>query len=220
MLVKGRNVDLFCPLCESDNSQEVPVAVSKRRFYRCNICDFLWVPAEHHISLEAERQRYLHHNNLPEDAGHRAFLSRLSSPMIAVLSSGARGLDFGSGPSPTLCSMFSDAGYRVDRYDPFFGPYEIKEGQYDFITSTEVVEHFRTPRKELDKIYTLLSQGGYLGVMTQEVPDDSLRREQWYYFRDTTHVSFFTDRSMQWWSSLVGLKTVYRSKGVWIFQKV
>jgi hypothetical protein len=210
----------MCPLCSDSHTRDVAVVVSKRRFLRCATCNFLWVPQEEHISEEEERERYLRHNNSPEDDGYRAFLSRMCSPMITFLSAGARGLDFGSGPNSVLSKMLTLAGFQIDTYDPVFGPYTIKRERYDFVTSTEVVEHFREPRKDLDRMCKLVSTGGYLGIMTQEVPEDPLELEHWFYFRDSTHVSFFSERPITWWSSQVGLETVYRGEGVWILQKV
>ncbi len=217
---QGSGLNSLCPLCQHSAPKKVNFTVLKREFLSCRQCDLLWVPHTHHISVEAERERYLHHHNSPTDSGYCSFLSRLFRPLLTLLPSGACGLDFGSGPNPTLSRMFLEAGIKVDIYDPLFGPHEVTRGEYDFITATEVVEHFREPRRELDQIYELLSYGGYLGIMTQEPPGDPVEREKWFYLRDPTHVSFFTDRCMQWWASYVGLSTVYREKGVWILQKV
>lgn len=178
------------------------------------------MPQEFHVSIEEEKQRYLHHRNSPQEVGYRTFLSKLHRPLLSFLPSGARGLDFGSGPNPTLSVMFSEVGFEVDTYDPFFGPPLLENKMYDFITTTEVVEHFREPRKELDRMCSLLEEKGYLGIMTQEVPQDPNKLHSWFYFRDITHVSFFSSLSMQCWCSMVGLITVYRGEGVWILQKL
>jgi len=45
------------------------------------------------------------------DPRYRRFLARLAEPLIAHLPKGARGLDFGCGPGPTLSLMLREAGF-------------------------------------------------------------------------------------------------------------
>ena len=146
----------------------------------------------------AERARYDQHRNAPDDPRYRRFLARLADPMIARLSRGAVGLDFGSGPGPTLDGMLADAGLRVHRYDPFYAPDPaVWSLRYDFITASEVVEHLRDPRGELDRLFSVLAPGGLLGVMTRWVGD----RERFLrsrYIRDPTHVCFYDPETCRW----------------------
>ena len=59
----------------------------------------------------------------PMIARYREFLSRLEHPPnVPKLPAAAEGLDFGSGPGPTLSVMLEEQGYRMSLYDPFFAP--------------------------------------------------------------------------------------------------
>ena len=45
--------------------------------------------------------------------------------------------------------MIKKDGFKVDIYDPYFFPNkEIFSKNYNFITCTEVAEHFHNPQKE------------------------------------------------------------------------
>jgi hypothetical protein len=94
--------------------------------------------------------------------------------------------------------MLEEQGHRVAIYDPYYAPDEAALSRsYDFITSTEVVEHLAAPGLEMEKLWALLKPGGYLGIMTKQVTD----RESfglWHYKNDPTHISFFSNRSFQY----------------------
>ncbi|MDP6959818.1 MAG: class I SAM-dependent methyltransferase, partial [Planctomycetota bacterium] len=87
--------------------------------------------------------------------------------MQPLLPSQAKGLDFGSGPGPTLSLLMEESGYEVTLFDPFFAPdRSVLQVCYDFISCSETAEHFSDPRKEFDLFQKLLRPGGVLGVMT------------------------------------------------------
>jgi 2-polyprenyl-3-methyl-5-hydroxy-6-metoxy-1,4-benzoquinol methylase len=71
------------------------------------------------------------------------------------------------------------------------------ERQYDFITATEVVEHLHDPRKELERLWTCLKPGGWLGIMTQFAVDREVF-SRWHYQNDVTHVCFFSRPTFAW----------------------
>ena len=95
--------------------------------------------------------------------------------MVSKLTLGDQGLDFGSGPGPTLSIMFREAGYPMEIYDYFYAPNtDVLNNQYDFITATEVIEHLRHPIQTLNLLWKILKPGGVLGIMTETVPDHKL----------------------------------------------
>ena len=53
--------------------------------------------------------RALVHNNNPYDSEYRKFLSKIIEPLIDKIIPGAKGLDYGSGPGPTLSLMLETA---------------------------------------------------------------------------------------------------------------
>ena len=73
---------------------------------------------------------------------------------------------------------------------------EIFLKKYDFITCTETAEHFYDPFKEFNILNDLLIAGGWLGLMTCFMTDDSLF-ENWQYRKDPTHVVFYTRETLE-----------------------
>ncbi|MGL4854150.1 MAG: DTW domain-containing protein, partial [Lentisphaeria bacterium] len=103
------------------------------------------------------------------------------------------GLDFGCGPGPALAAMFSEVGYKMHRYDPFYADncHVLKSGFYDFVTATEVIEHVRNPKKVFNQLLGFLKPGGFLGIMTKLVKDEE-SFSRWHYKNDRTHIRFFS----------------------------
>ncbi len=170
----------------------------QREYFQCRCCWLVFVPPQYFLSLEEEKKYYdLHHNN-PQDDNYRKFLGRLAEPLLAQLPPGARGLDFGSGPGPTLSRMLTSAGFPTAIFDPFYcANSQVWNHRYDFITASEVVEHLRRPQYELNRLWSLLRAGGIFGVMTKRVIDRQAF-SNWHYKNDPTHVSFFCESTFRW----------------------
>ncbi|MFY9256696.1 MAG: class I SAM-dependent methyltransferase [Fuerstiella sp.] len=156
------------------------------------------MPATLHLSPSQEKTHYDFHQNSPDDAGYRRFLGRLFEPLNAKLQPASNGLDFGCGPGPTLSVMFQEAGHAMAVYDPYYSTDTAPlQATYDFVTCTEVVEHFRNPRRDLDLLWSQVKPGGMLGIMTKLVIDAS-SFANWHYKNDPTHISFFSRETFQW----------------------
>jgi hypothetical protein len=150
---------------------------------------------------------------------YRKFLSKVSSPVIERVSKGAKGLDFGSGPGPTLSLIFEEAGYEMNIYDHFYARDEdVLEQKYDFITSTEVVEHLYKPKEVLDRLWSILNEKGLLCLLTQVYPEKDAF-VKWYYKNDPTHVCFFSLETMQWLADEWQADLEILAKDVFIFKK-
>ncbi len=186
-----------CPLCESGFPLEFHQD-ARRTYLRCRCCRLVFVPQEFHLSPGDEKAEYDLHENSPLDEGYRQFLSRLFKPLTDKLKQGSTGLDFGCGPGPTLSVMFEEAGHRVAIYDPFYQPDRAPlEQTYDFVSASEVVEHFRNPRVDLNRMWDCVRTGGWLGIMTKRVRNaDAFAK--WHYKDDPTHVSFFSVDTFEW----------------------
>lgn len=196
-----------CPLCLSTGASLFFTSRQKnleRDYFHCDTCDLVFVPPEFHVSPEAARQRYLTHDNDPDDPDYRRFLSRLWDELRPRLPQGARGLDYGAGPGPALAAMIEEDGFSAALYDPIFHPNETPLAKtYDFITCTETVEHFTTPRADFLRLNELLAPGTYLGIMT-DILEDIRKFPDWYYHRDPTHVAFYTPHTFQWLAAWLG----------------
>jgi SAM-dependent methyltransferase len=159
-----------------------------------------------HPSAECAIKEYSLHRNAVDDPGYRGFLRRLADPLCEVLPESCSGLDYGCGPGPALAAMLVERGHRMAVYDPLFVPHaEVLQARYDFVTCSEVAEHFVDPRAEFQRLRELLRPGGTLAVMTQWRRDEA-PFAQWRYVHDPTHVCFYRERSFSWIASWLGME--------------
>ncbi len=193
-----------CPLCQAELGPEIhrdrrqPKSGSAHIYHRCDRCHLIFVLPGSFLSLRAEKAEYDLHQNHPQDLGYRRFLSRLANPLLERLAPASQGLDFGSGPGPTLSVMLAEAGHSVTLYDPFYADdAAVFEHRYDFIAATEVVEHLSQPRRELDRLWGCLKPGGTLGLMTK-LARDNAAFAGWHYKSDRTHICFFSVQTFEW----------------------
>ncbi len=185
----------ICPLCGNDHCKQRDQN-HHRPFFECDHCALVFVPTEFHLSPDEEKAIYDYHENDPADAGYRNFLQRLTIPLIDRLPKGARGIDVGCGPGPALAAIMIEAGFSCSNYDPFFAPNkQLLKAHYDFVTATEVVEHFCHPADGFAQLFSLVKPGGVLGLMTKTIPELQ-RFSDWHYTRDLTHVSFYAPRTL------------------------
>ena len=207
-----------CPLCLETNASFFHED-NWRTYLRCGTCQLIFVPANYHLDSAAEKAEYDLHQNSPTDQGYRKFLARLFRPVLAQLAPNSHGLDFGSGPGPTLSVMFEGAGHSVAIYDPFYSPDETPlKRTFDFVTASEVVEHFRNPAEDLEKLWSCVRPGGRLGIMTKLALGRSAFAD-WHYKNDRTHVCFFSRETLVWLAAKWNAKLTIVGKDVAIFER-
>jgi len=209
----------ICPLCRSENTAEfleIRDPHSDLKLYRkCPECRLVFLEPRFHLSPEEEKRRYDTHQNSPEDSGYVNFLSRLTGPLTERLTPGAAGLDFGCGPGPALGIMLEKKGFSVENYDLYYFPdARLLERDYDFIACTEVMEHLRSPRAELELFAKLLERRrGKLGIMTQMfVPGTDFSK--WYYRLDPTHIAFYSYDTLNWIAEWLDWKLEFSAPNV------
>ncbi len=186
-----------CPLCYS-HQINLFTQDKKREYFRCSQCDLIFVDRNCLLSSEDEKAIYDYHENNIFDANYRQFLNRLFQPLTDSLSPGSSGLDFGCGPGPALAHMFLEAGYSMAIYDPYYAPIKhVLTKQYDFVTSTEAIEHFALPGEEITRLDQCLKPGGQLGIMTK-LTDTVDNFKNWHYKNDPTHINFFSQQTFKW----------------------
>lgn len=121
-------------------------------------------------------------------------------------------LDWGAGPNPLASELLRERGCTVYSYDPLFGPpLPPEEQRFDIIFCIEVAEHFKDPLKDFSAMARYLKCGGLLIIHTNKIPHEvfagqaplggtcSLREFfiPWWYKEDPTHVSFYSDQSLE-----------------------
>ncbi len=187
----------YCLLCHSNDLDSF--FEDKCRIYlRCSHCKLVFVPSRYWLSTEDEKATYDLHENCMQNQGYRQFLSRLSTPLLEKLDSVQQGLDFGCGPGPVLSVLLQEKGHQMDLYDPFYyNDPSVFYKNYDFICSTETVEHMNNPNKEFIRLFQMLKQGGWLGIMTKLVIDKQAF-SQWHYIRDITHICFYSQHTFEY----------------------
>ena len=187
-----------CPLCAAHDTVAHFADDSAREYLICSQCDLVFVPPQWHPTAETAKKRYDLHQNNPADAGYRRFLSQLADPMKVSIQVGAEGLDFGCGPTAALAMLFEEAGFLMSRYDPFYAnDATVLERTYDFVASSEVVEHFVQPAQDWNLLLSLMKPAGVLGIMTS-LRESSTDFARWWYRDDITHVCFYSRRTFEW----------------------
>ncbi|WP_367273098.1 class I SAM-dependent methyltransferase [Marinobacter sp.] len=210
--------DATCTVCELGVLTHFR-AVKGQNYLRCSHCEATIMAQASWLDPDEEQAVYSLHDNDPNDLGYRAFLEKLTLPMLDRIKPGALGLDFGCGPGPALAMMLREAGMEVALYDPFFYPSQSTLSHpYDFITCTEVVEHLHQPAKVFNQLDALLKPGGWLGIMTCFQTCDE-RFDNWHYRRDPTHVVFYREATLGLIAKRLGWIMAVPCKNVAIFHK-
>jgi 2-polyprenyl-3-methyl-5-hydroxy-6-metoxy-1,4-benzoquinol methylase len=92
----------------------------------------------------------------------------------------------------------NDCGFDTEFYDLHFASETAwNDKTYDLITLTEVLEHLEEPLSTLRSLKERLSRRGVIALMTQFHPEDDGKFMDWWYRRDITHISFFSERTLR-----------------------
>ena len=208
----------ICTVCKNDKI-EFFINIKGLDYWQCTICKATMLNPVQFISSNKEKKHYLKHNNEINDTRYRSFVSNLIKPLKDKISVDDMGLDYGCGYAPALADILKKDGFNVELYDPFFFKNQnIFLRKYNFITCSEVVEHFFQPYEEFNKINNLLSKNSWLAIMTSFMTDDYLFKN-WYYRRDPTHVVFYKKITFKIIAKQRNWKIHFPSKNVVLFNK-
>ena len=206
----------ICTVCKN-NKIEFFLNVKGLDYWQCSLCKATMLDPVQFISSNKEKKHYLKHNNEINDIRYRIFLSNLIEPLKDKISINDMGLDYGCGYAPALADILKKDGFNVELYDPFFFKNEnIFCRKFNFITCSEVVEHFFKPYEEFNKIDSLLATNSWLAIMTSFMTEDYLF-ENWHYRRDPTHVVFYKKITFKIIANQRNWKINFPSKNIVLF---
>ncbi len=208
---------ITCTLC---GSTAKPFAQAhNRHYFSCPECNAIVLDPDQYVSRDDEIYRYETHNNDVEDPRYQNFVQPLVDALEEKCMPGSRGLDYGSGTGPVAAKLLRDDGFDITTYDPFFDrdPAALR-GRYDFIISSEVVEHFHEPAKEFRFLKALLNPRGHLFCMTLRYSSD-IDFEKWHYIHDETHVIFYREETARWMQKAFQFKSLELEERIFILEK-
>lgn len=212
-----------CLVCGSETRSYHHPKINNH-YHVCPKCEFISKEKSEIPTDEAAYTQYQTHRNSIEDERYIEylyhFINSTLKPFIDI--KGKCGLEFGSGPSPVLAELLSKReGAKMDIYDLFYAPEKVYEGkQYDFITSTEVIEHIENPIELFEFFKSHLKSGGILSVMTYFSKPTDVFLDTWHYMRDITHISFYSPQNLEYIAQKVGFELIFQdSKKCATFRK-
>lgn len=186
-----------CAVCGRKNLEQWDIKDKEYRY--CPGCGFIQLAPEYFPGELEERTRYLQHTNTTADSRYVAYLQDfLTSSFYPYVRQNSTALDFGCGPEPVLAKILQHEGFTIDCYDPFFAPdVPWKTKTYDAITAVEVFEHLQDPAGELEALAAAVHDNGYILLRTMLHTEKKDSFSCWWYREDSTHVSFFSERTIK-----------------------
>ena len=204
------NEDRTCPFCGGTELKEVrcisklkkkaqdkqaaestlSVRSEERCFMHCtglNGCGGFFLPPEYFLPPEAQKERYLLHNNNLSDEGYRSFLKTFADTALLhireLLGRPPRTVfDYGCGNGALIelltsytcgtCGGLLAENTEIRGWDPFFAPdVSFFQDGADAVLCLEVAEHFENPREGFAGLARACRPGGYAAVQTLFVPE-------------------------------------------------
>jgi 2-polyprenyl-3-methyl-5-hydroxy-6-metoxy-1,4-benzoquinol methylase len=217
---KINDVIINCKICGNTTFEKSDLK-TKVTYDVCPVCDFISIKEHHLLSPQDEQKRYELHNNDTFDSGYTRRFENMIDLHIKPLKQVKNILDFGSGPYPMLSHILKEQGYQVVYFDPYFANnMSYRNQKYDLIVLSEVIEHIQYPLQTLDGLLELLHQDGFILVMTEFRTMDIDGFFTWWYRRDSTHISFFNQKTFETIAKNLQLK-IYTTnqKNIILFQK-
>jgi hypothetical protein len=201
-----------CPLCDSS------AILFFEKTFSCPNCYLVFKSPEIFISKASEEARYNSHQNSTGEQGYIDFLNRLAIPLNEFIRKDFTLLDYGCGPYSQIAKILEPEVAVTKFYDPQFFPNELSKEKFDVVTCTEVVEHFKNPKLEWEKLLATVKPKGILGIMTQFY-NDEIDYKSWWYKNDPTHVVFYRQKTLDYLAQKNYMKILYNDRrSVIIFQ--
>ena len=198
-----------CPICQTAATCNHDPQTGTDYWF-CPECEFVQKDKNHWPDEETEKNRYLLHDQSPDDSGYiQMFEDFIRATITPFASRVQRILDFGCGHQAVLAEILKKHGFSVDVVDPFFYPdTDLQTRTFDCVTATEVIEHLRDPLDTFRFIDTLLNPGGLLAIRTNFLPGSEKNFFDWWYIRDITHLSFYSVETFNRIAGILGWRLI------------
>lgn len=191
--------------CKSEMNS---INIGKSEYFLCSSCGYL--RKKYEISDVEQKKRYDNHIC---DSGYLKYMNKIYSNISRYLNKGVC-LDYGCGQIHALSDILNANGYECDYYDLFYYP-KLEKKKYDNIILIEVFEHIIDPLKLFRDLKNILNKNGRIIIMTQIIPE---KIDDWWYLRDSTHVSFVTFKAMDILAKIYDMKVEYiLDKALFVF---
>lgn len=176
--------------------------IQRMDFYFCSVCGYL--KKEKILNKEKEKKRYDRHIC---DENYMRYMKDVKEMIWPYVK--GRVLDFGCGKVHALADMIEQDGVECKYYDLYYFPL-LDEGMFDTIVLIEVFEHIEDITRLMWDLKEKLNSYGKIIILTQCIPFDV---ENWWYLRDSTHISFVEEKTMKKLADLVCMKVEYNREG-------
>ncbi|MCM1131371.1 MAG: class I SAM-dependent methyltransferase [Roseburia sp.] len=163
------------------------------------------------VSFQEEKKRYDAHIC---DRGYIRYMEGLYEKLKQYIK-GFFALDYGCGKIHILADILNQDGMQCDYYDLHYFPI-LSDKEYDTILLIEVFEHLYEPYDELLKLQNMLKPKGRIIIVTK--PYDGVDLEQWWYFRDITHISFINEKTLSFWD--LDLKIIDHFGDIFVLERI
>ncbi len=178
-------------------------------YYRCSYCCSVMMHPFFYPDPEHEKARYDQHHNDVYDPGYRNFVKPLVERITKHYKPESSALDYGAGHGPVITEMLKESGYWPLLFDIYYhNDRKVLSKTYDFIFCSEVIEHFRDPRREFVLLRSLIKPKGSLFCMT-ELFNDKINFATWHYKNDPTHLFFYHEKALHWIKDFFSFKELF-----------
>ena len=170
------------------------ITIHKDEFLSCNSCGYL--RKINILSSKEEKERYDLHIC---DDGYLKYMENVYlkiKPYIKGVS-----LDFGCGKIHALADLINH-DFLCYYYDLYYHP-NMPQMHFDTIILIEVFEHILDIYNLMLELKNSLNPNGRIIIMTKK---KKYPLDTWWYIRDTTHVSFVDDKTMEILASRIDMK--------------
>ncbi len=182
-----------CVVCDNELNY---ITINKINCSYCSRCELL-----KKINILCEKEEKTRYDKHVVDSNYFFYMKKIYENFKDYLKDGNI-LDFGCGKAKAIESI-SDR--MVISYDKYYLKNEYKNNKYDNIVLIEVIEHISDFYNTLCELIKLLNSGGRIIINTNL---HNNQFDKWWYFRDITHVVFFSETTFKYIASKLNLKII------------